>query len=188
MVYTLLELRKMAELNLTPECYKKYLALIEPGVQQMLHEYFRGWQNVETYLKMAVMKHYGVYKTNVSVFNLEKEEYEKNSEYIEVKKYAEVDRWNVATLIDYLFKNKVIEPNTYKLFHYPRKRRNIIHKSDGKWSEQDLIDFEWAGSMAHFVYLGQLEDSLRLTTRDDFRKRVENTAIWLMNMIEKRSG
>lgn len=36
---TIANLRKLAELNFGPECYKKYLALIEPGIKSIIENY-----------------------------------------------------------------------------------------------------------------------------------------------------
>jgi len=68
---TIEDIRKLAELNLTPECYKIYLQIIEPNVKSLIPDYLRDWQNVESFVNMTVMRQMGIFKTNLTFLSID---------------------------------------------------------------------------------------------------------------------
>lgn len=189
MVYRVADLREMARINLPEDCYKEYLAVIEPGVEGMLKEYLKGWQGIETNLTNAVMRHAGVYKTDLTIFDLDKGEYEKYADRIDIEKYDEYSRYSLKAIIDILLEQTVIDPETHKLFHHLRKIRNQrFHSSYGELTEQDRIDFEYGSSIAHYIYLTTSKESLRDSTREYFKKAIQNSVKFMLEEIAKRNS
>lgn len=149
---TIVNLRSLAELNFEPECYKKYLALIEPGIKSIIENYFSGWKSVESTITQMVMRHKGVFKTNVSVISHDVNEIKKHEDILDVEEFKKIMKWSFHDNIGYLHKNGVIGNSTYKLFDVLRKKRNTIHDPEVKFSEQDLEVFAYASSIAFFLH------------------------------------
>ena len=148
---TIANLRKLAELNFGPECYKKYLALIEPGIKSIIENYFSAWKNIESTITQMVMRHKGVFKTNTSIISTNLDEIEKYSHLLDVETFKEITKWKLGQKIDYLHKNGVMGDSTYKLFDLLREKRNTIHDPEVKFSEEDLAIFAYASSIAFFL-------------------------------------
>lgn len=184
MVHRIAELRGLAELNLSDECFQKYLQLIEPGIESMLGEYFKHWQNFEAFLSLSLMRHLGAFKTRVAVIQLDEDEIEKFGDQVEISKYRKVRDMSVFLMIEYLWEHQLIGPKTQEFFHFVRKRRNRIHTYDGIWSEEDRALFEWAWSLVHHVYL-QLSGSGLYQSPEAMKLVVENTATALLAKVAK---
>lgn len=153
---TIASLRAMAELNFSPECYKKYLALIEPGIKSIIENYFSAWKNIESTITQTVMRHKGVFKTSTSVISNNPDEIEKYSHLLDVETFKEITKWSLKKKIDYLHKNGVMGDSTYKLFDLLREKRNTIHDPEIKFSEEDLTIFAYASSIVFFLHVGLL--------------------------------
>jgi hypothetical protein len=187
MVHTIAELRTMAQLNMSPECFKIYLAMVEPGIEAMAKEYFKGWQNFEAFLSLSVMRHMGAFKTRIGVIQIDEDELEKYGDHIDVAKYQKVREMSVFRMIEYLENQQLIGPNTCEFFHFVRKRRNSIHTFDGTWSEDDRGYFELAWSLVHYLYL-ELSGSGLHPSLEGMKTALEATASALLNGAKNTEG
>ena len=181
---TIANLRKLAELNFGPECYKKDLALIEPEIKSIIENYFSGWKSFESNITQTVMRHEGVYKTNTSLISNDPDEIEKYSHLLDVESFKKINKWRLKQKIDYLHINEVIGNSTYNLFDLLRKRRNTIHDVEVKFSEQDLGIFSYAASIAWFLHVG-LMGSKDSDNKAKLMRDTEYSAEHVLSMMKK---
>ncbi len=181
---TIANLRKLAELNFGPECYKKYLALIEPGIKSIIENYFSGWKSVESTITQMVMRHQGVFKTNTSFVSNDSKEIEKYSHLLDVETFKEINKWRLKQKIDYLHENGVLGDSTYKFFDLLRKRRNTIHDIEKKFSEQDLEVFAYASSIAFYLHTA-LMSSTASKIKTKIMRDTEYSAERVLSMMKK---
>jgi len=153
---TIASLRAMAEINFSPECYKQYLALIEPGIKNIIENYFSGLKSFESHITQTVMRHKGVFKTSTSFISYDSKEIEKYGHLLDVETFKEINKWRLRQKIDYLHKNGLIGKSTYKLFDLLREKRNTLHDLEVNFSEEDLAIFSYASSIAFFLHVGLL--------------------------------
>jgi len=180
---TIANLRSLAELNFGPECYKKYLALIEPGIKSIIENYFSGLKSFESNITRTVMRHKGVFKTSTSFISYDSDEIEKYSDLLDVKAFKEINKWRLKQKIDYLHKNGLIGKSTYKLFDLLREKRNTIHDLEVKFSEEDLQVFAYASSISFFLHVGLLGSKDLDKTK--LMRDTEYSAERILSMIKK---
>lgn len=152
---TIEDIRKLAELNMTPECYKTYLAIIEPNIKAIIPNYFKDWQNVEGYVTMIVMRHMGIFKTSFSFISIDDDAEEKYGDQLDVTKFRKIKKWTFKQKIEYLNKEGILKDNSYKLLDKLREKRNRIHEMDAVFSEKELHEFSMAHSVIFYIQLTQ---------------------------------
>src|SRR5207244_9230304 len=112
MVYSIVDLRNLALHTLTPECYQSYLSTIEPAVKEMLRTYFGDWQQIETQIRLVVMKANGIYKGDLFMFS-DSSDIEKNVDEKHLEKYRKLDKMPVSRLLDQVYNLGVIGNKLY---------------------------------------------------------------------------
>ncbi|MBS3926436.1 MAG: hypothetical protein KGZ34_07105 [Nitrosarchaeum sp.] len=168
------DIRKLAELNFPPECYKIYLAIIEPNIKSIIPNYLKNWQSVEGYVTMTVMRHMGIFKTMTSIISINEDVDPSIFPLLDVKKFKEVKKQTFKQKIDFLKKEGILKENSYKLLDILRLKRNKIHEMDTIFSDKDLQEFSIAKSIIFWIHAVQ-ESS-------DMSKKEQNR---LRNMAEK---
>jgi hypothetical protein len=88
-------LRKTVELNFPKDCYERYIHLVEPGIRKMIQEYLWPWQSVEMHVTVMVMRHKGVFKSDLDTIDLEpfEEVRMKNELDVGIQKNRKVVLW-----------------------------------------------------------------------------------------------
>lgn len=175
-------LRKLAELNFDPECYKKYLCLIEPGIKSIMENYFSGWKDLESFVTQMVMKHKGIFKTEFIVISLDSEDEE---QYVDVEAFNKIKNWKFKHKINYLHKNGLLGDSSYKLLDLLREKRNKIHEPNVNFSEQDLAEFSYASSIIHQILIPMVTRNSQNQNLDFMRINAEKAAEYFLSKIEK---
>jgi len=175
-------LRKMAELNFDPECYKKYLALIEPGIKSMFENYFSGWKSLESTINQMVMKHKGIFKTDLIVISIDSKA---DEQYVDVEAFNKIKNWSFKQKIDYLHKNGILGDSSYKLLDLLRKKRNKIHEPGVNFSEQELAEFSYAHSIVYFILIPMVSRNPQKRNLDFMKENTEKSAEYFLSKIEK---
>lgn len=181
---TIATLRKLAELNFGPECYKQYLAIIEPGIESIIENYFAGWKSVESWVTQMVMRHEGVFKTNVSFISIEDDAKEKYGDKLDVDAFNKIKKRTFQQNIDYLHKNCLLGNSTYNLLHFLKEKRNTIHDVEKKFSEEDLGAFAYASSIVFYLHTA-IMGSYDSKTKNQVMKDIENSSKYLLSIIKK---
>jgi hypothetical protein len=152
---TIEDIRKLAELNMTPECYKTYLTVIEPNIKAIIPNYLKDWQNVEGYVTMIVMRHMGIFKTSFSFISIDNDAEERYGDQIDVTKFRKIKKWTFKQKIEYLSKEGILKEHSYKLLDKLREKRNNIHEMGAVFSERELQEFSMAHSVIFYIHLTQ---------------------------------
>lgn len=169
---TIDDIRKLAELNLTPECYGTYLAIIEPNIRAIIPNYLKDWQNVEGYITMITMRRMGIFKTRTSFISIDDDAEEKYGDMLDITKFREVKKWNFKQKIEYLRNEDVLRGHSYKLLDMLRGKRNKIHEMGTVFSDKDLREFSMAYSIVFYIYATQESDNMS----EEERIRIRNLA------------
>lgn len=135
---TIEDIRKLAELNLTPECYRSYLEIIEPNIKAIIPNYLKDWQGIELQIMLTTMRHAGVFKTSLSFHSIDENTEKIHGEEIDIKKFKEINAWKLWKKIKYLKDEGVLGENSFNLFNTLKEMRNKIHEPDTFFSEKDL--------------------------------------------------
>src|SRR5437667_532852 len=98
-------LRKFAELNLCPDCYPKYLALIEPQVERMALDSLYYWRMTESLVTQMVMKQEGVFKSRSVFLSLDEGESSKFADQVDYRVFRRISRWSFSRKNKYLHDN-----------------------------------------------------------------------------------
>ena len=180
---TIKDIRKLAELNLTPECYKIYLQIIEPNVKSLIPDYLRDWQNVESYVNMAVMRHMGVFKTELSFFSIDEDAEKKYRGQLDVIKFREIKPKSFKWKIDYLYDNGILGHKSHELLDLLRKKRNEkIHEMGAVFSEKELQEFSMAYSTIFYIYTS-MDSKISDERREQIRDWVEKSSEELLKIL-----
>ncbi len=136
---TLENLSRDAELNLCDRCKPVYRSLIEPGVRELIITRFDDWRETESAITQMVMKHRGVFKTDVWVISLG----EWNDEYksdVDRDQFLKIKKWSFQGKIDYLKKHGILPEVCYRLIDLARDRRNNLHEHPlvYRFTDEDL--------------------------------------------------
>ena len=133
-------LNKLAELNFCENCYEKYTQLIEPSIQKLMASPLAGWPETETYLTAIIWKDSGAYDLGTTVlvdFDFQEID-DLPSEKVNKTLLLEIKKWPFSKKLAYLKKRKITTQNIHKLFDEARQTRNMIHKFNYEFSEDDL--------------------------------------------------
>ncbi len=171
---TIEDIRKLAESNMTPECYKTYLAIIEPNIKAIIPNYLKDWQNVEGYITMIVMRHMGIFKTSFSFISIDDDAEEIHGDQLNVTEFRKIKKWTFKQKIEYLNKEGILKENSYKLLDKLREKRNRIHEMDAVFSEKDLQEFSMAHSIIFYIHLTQ--QPIRVEEQNRMRDLAEKWA------------
>lgn len=182
---TIANLRKLAELNFGPECYKKYLALIEPGIKSIIENYFSGWKNLESTINQMVMKHKGIFKTDLIVISIDSKA---DEQYVDTKAFNKIKNQSFKQKIDYLRKNEILGDSSYKLLDLLREKRNKIHEPGVNFSEQELAEFSYAHSIVWFILIPMISHSPQKRDLNYMKENAEKSAKYFLSKIENKSG
>ena len=167
---TLDQLRSMAKLNMSEKCYQTYLSLIEPGVRELIITRFDDWRETESAITQMVMKHRGVFKTDMWIISLGewREEY---NEDVDRDLFNEIKKRPFKWKIDYLRKNNLLLESCYNLLDLARERRNNFHEHPlaYRFTEEDLDLFDLCHSVS-----ANLQNLMRFNLPDDARARARS--------------
>jgi len=179
---TIEDLRMMAKLNFDSECYKKYLALIEPGIKSMFKNYFSGWKNLESTVNQMVMKHKGIFKTDLIVISIDSKA---DEQYVDIEDFNKIKNLSFKQKIDYLHKNDILGNSSFKLLDLLRKKRNQIHEPGINFSEQELAEFSYAYSIVHFILIPMISRNPQKQDLDFMKENAEKSAEYFLSKIKK---
>ena len=178
-------LRKVAELNLCKDCYQKYLALIEPSIKHLAFKPLDDWRNAESYITQMVMKHFGIFKGDMTIISLDEDEDEKYADQVDVKSFHKLEKWPFKKKIAYLHKHGILQDCSYNFLYKVSDVRNRIHDWFQEFSEQDLALFGWASSIA-----SQIHSATAINWPADIsanmKSNAEKTAEWLLKKTDSR--
>ena len=182
MTISLKDLRSLAELNLGEDCYKTYLAIIEPNIKSMVLNTLEDWRMTESNVTQMVMKSRGVYKGEYVFIQLGDDASEKFPEEVDADLFNEIKMWGFKRKISYLKKEGIIPTSVYAFLANTAEIRNRLHNPSigPMFSEEDLLIFQYANSLTdqvHLVYMGRIGDS-SIETR--IRSNVEVAAKHLL--------
>jgi len=177
---TIANLRRLAELNFGPQCYKQYKALIEPGIKSIIENYFSGWKNVESTVTQMVMKDKGVFKTELLVIApISKSE----QELVDFEAFNKIDKWPFKRKIKYLHKKNILRDSTFKLLDVLNHKRNTIHVPNKNFSEQDLAAFSYASSIVFYILSTMVTKNPQKLNLDFIKDNAEKSAEYLLSKI-----
>lgn len=137
------KLRGIAKLNLCKECYNKYTALIEPNIIP-LSQPLPNWRGAESTLTQLVMKHEGVFKSDIIFISIDENMDEKWPGQVDVIAFNKIKMWSVKKKLDYLRKHEILKQASYNFLNKVRKIRNKIHEEYYDFSEEDMRLFRYA--------------------------------------------
>ena len=139
-------------------CFQKYIQLIEPGIKDIIKNYFGGWGSIESIVLLIIMRVNGVYKTNTSIIFDEDEDRTKYSDSVDLTKYKKFEKYTFQQKIETLRESKIIGENTYKVLDNLRIRRNRgVHGTEPQFTDKDRELFEIGYSIIHNVYVAESE-------------------------------
>lgn len=182
---TIADIRKLAELNLTPECYKVYLQIIEPNVKSLIPNYLKDWQNIESYVNMTVMRHMGIFKTNISFLTIDDDAEAKYGKKLDVVKFRKIKQKSFKWKIDYLHSEGILGDKSHELLDILRKKRNKIHDMGSIFSENDLQEFSMAYSITFYICTSEAAGNIGNEERTRIRNSVERTSKELLEIIKR---
>jgi hypothetical protein len=175
-------LRKMAELNFTDDCYKVYLALIEPGIRSIIQNYMRSWQDIESTVTRMVMIHKQIYKTDLQFISLSPDAKEKYGDQVDVDEFNKVKfGMSFKDKINYLKNVGLLQSQSYKLLDMLNKRRNKIHEIGEVFTQQDLNVFAGAYSVVFYIVLTITKTGFG--SQEMNKKIINDTENWSRNLI-----
>ena len=146
-------LRKLAECNLCPSCYRKYKQSIEPNIQAiitgLLIRPINDWLQTEQQITQIVMKTEGVFKEDIIVVSFV--EGSQISKLVDEKKFRLIEKWSMFKKIAYLKNKGIIREYSYQLLERARKKRNNIHNLIA-FSKEDYELFHFAHIVAFTLW------------------------------------
>lgn len=150
---SLKRLRKLAELNLCEECYKKYTYMLEPSIRQLLLKPLPEWKDVESNITQMVMKLEGVFKDDLIIISFDEDLNENFADKLDVKAFIKIKHCSFKRKIDYLREHGILQASSYEFLDRVRKIRNIIiHDQFSDFSEQDRELFSYAHVITDNIY------------------------------------
>jgi len=163
MTISLKALRSLAKLNLGENCYKTYLAIIEPSIKSMVLNTLEDWRIAESNVTQMVMKCKGVYKGDYVFTQLSDDASEKFSEEVDVNLFNKIKKWGFKDKIVYLKKEGIVPSSVYVFLANAARIRNRLHDPpiDSMFSEEDFLIFYYARALTdqvHLVYMGKISD------------------------------
>ncbi|TAK17063.1 MAG: hypothetical protein EPO37_07400 [Nitrosarchaeum sp.] len=165
------------------KCFQKYLQLIEPGIQNMIRNYFGGWSSIESSITQIIMRENKVYKTHTSIIFDKNDDRTKFSDLVDLEKYKKFEKFNFKKKLDILFENKIIGTNTHQLLDHLRLKRNSkIHGTEAYFTDEDREWFEIGYSVIHTIYFAS-SDKLDPVIKNRMCESAENTAALILKKI-----
>ncbi len=182
---TIDDIRKLAELNLTPECYKAYLQIIEPNIKSLIPNYLKDWQNVESFVNMTVMRHMGIFKTNLSFLSIDDNVEEKYGDQLDIAEFKKIKLKSFKWKIDYLHNEGILGDSSHELLDLLRRKRNKIHEMGTVFSEKELQEFALAYSTIFYIYTYESPENTDAERRTQIRNWVERSSEELLKIIKE---
>jgi hypothetical protein len=151
---TIENLRKNAELNLCPDYFKKYRAIIEPSIINYLAQPLDDFRQAESQITQIVMKTKGVFRGDIWVLSMDEGDEKKVEDDIDVNAFKEIVKWTFKRKIDYLHKNGILQDSSYNILDKAREARNKIHTDPivARLSIEDYTLFSMANGIASQIY------------------------------------
>jgi hypothetical protein len=179
---TIGHLRKNAELNLCPDCFKKYRAIIEPSIMHYLAQPLDDFRQAESQITQIVMKVNGVFKGGIWVLSMGEGDEDKVDDDIDVKAYRKIEKWGFKQNIDYLYKNGILRDSSYGILNKARKARNKIHSNPtiGGLSMDDYTLFSMAHGITTWIFISLRFNSTQEITSNILFKVEEVAEKWLI--------
>lgn len=150
----------MVELNFCNVCFEKYKEMIEPNIQATILSLqmrpLTDWIEVESEITQIVMKQEGVFKGNIVVITLGKDE-KTNTSMVDVEAFKKIKRWKIVNKINYLHKRGIIQDNTFQLLNKARETRNRLHDLIC-FSEEDYTLFHAALIVTNLIWSSTMFD------------------------------
>jgi hypothetical protein len=147
-------LRKNAELNLCKDCFRKYLAIIEPSIKRYVSQPLYDFRQAESQITQIVMKTKGVFKGEMWVLSFNKGEEKEVDDYIDVKAFRKIEKMRFKDKINYLHKKGILKDSSYSILDKAREARNKIHTEPilTGLSEEDYALFSMASWITSQIY------------------------------------
>jgi len=166
---TLEHLRRDVKLNLCDKCYQVYIGFIEPGIRELIVKRLDDWRSTESSITQMVMKHKGVFKTDMIFVSIGKWD-DKYHEDVHKELFFKIKKWGFKRKIEYLKKEHILPEPCFTLLDKARDRRNLIHEHPlvYRFTDEDLELF----SQAHNV-----SANLLLVMRAKFPENVKQSII-----------
>lgn len=149
---TIEDLRRIAELNLCEDCFRKYKMFIEPTIRDWLSNPLSDWSEVESNVTQIVMKTEGIFKGKLIFISLDEGSNEKHSDEVDVKDFKVTKKWSFKRKIDYLRKKGILKGYSYKVLDTAREVRNKIHDPYASYSEHDRTLFYIANVITYQIW------------------------------------
>jgi hypothetical protein len=124
---TIERLRDNAKLNLCDDCYKHYLALIEPSVKKITYDILDDWRSTESYITRIVMKDCGVFKSDIEVQSIDNWD-EQFANEVDINMFNIIKLSSFSSKINYLKKRKLIPESCYGILEKVNDIRNRVHE------------------------------------------------------------
>jgi hypothetical protein len=176
------QIRQIAKLNLSDDCYKAYLSMIEPGIRSIIQNYMRSWQDIESVVTRMVMVHKKIYKTDLQFVSLPHNAKEKYSEQVDVNEFNKVKfGMSFKEKIRYLQKIGLLQHQSYKLLYMLNKRRNKIHEIGEVFTQRDLNIFAGAYSVVFYILMTITKTGGG--SQEMNKKIINDTEDWAQNLI-----
>ncbi len=146
-------LRKLAELNLYEECYRKYSVLIEPAMKRWLSRPLSDWRIVESLVDQMIMRQENVFKDDKLIYvrTDENDSIEKISDKVDLKVFKRIKRWGSKKKLNFNKDRGVLQAHSFRLLDKARKIRNKIHSESYEFSDQDLALFRSANRITTLI-------------------------------------
>jgi hypothetical protein len=179
-------LRRFAELNLCPTCFRKYKSLIEPTVKSYLFNPLCDWRRAESYICQVAMRTAGAYKTDINVIpgsNDKKDLNNEFSKFVDEAVYKKVKHWSFKKRIEYLHEQNIIGDSGYTFLEHAKNVRNKIHDDLAEFSQEDLTLLEMASVIASQYFYATVSG-----TNNDLSKSIKSNAEVLAKELTIKFG
>lgn len=177
---TIEQLRRLAELNLCPDCFRRYKIIIEPSIVLYLSQPLYDWRIAESQITQVVMKTKGIFKSDITVLLIDEGDEEDVSSEVDVKEFRKIEKMSFKSKIKYLHDNGIIQNSSYIILDKARGARNKIHAEPNlvELSSEDYALFSMASWISNTIWISVLDRSEKIATQ--IRSNTEKAAeLWL---------
>jgi hypothetical protein len=175
---TIERLRELVKLNLCDECYRKYLALIEPQVRILALDPFYYWRTAESIVTQMVMREQGAYKTSTTVLSIDEKVPEDWESLIDIRKFRRVSHMKFWEKNKFLRDEKILPESCYQVLRLASNVRNNIHADPAVFAMtgKDLELFRYAHQIAYQIQFAEHSDWFSNDVKEQMRLQADKTA------------
>lgn len=150
-----------------------YEQLLEPNIQSAILALrsvpLADWIQTELEITQIIMKNKGVFKGDIIVISLGKNENEA-ANLVDVKAFNEIKKWTFKRKIDYLHSTGVLQDSSYELLNKARETRNRLHDLIA-FSEEDYALFRLT-----YIITNQIWHATMIERQKDISIRLKTDA------------